>query len=137
MNPKEARNAVLQRYLDTFGGLFPIALQNQPFSPPEPAAGVKWVRIDVRLGYGEQDTLGRTGGRRFVQGGAVTVQVFTPNGGATDGNDELVKQSLDLLDGVRIGDSLWTYGGRIVTVGTDGEWFQQSAILNLRFEETR
>ena len=137
MTPKGAKNAVVQRYLDEFLGDFPIALSNQPFSKPEPAAGVRWVRLDVRLVSGGQDTLGAPGQRKFVSSGVATVQVFTPSGDATDINDDLAKASLDLLDGVRIGTDLWTDGGRILTVGTDGEWYQQNVAINVHFEETR
>jgi hypothetical protein len=137
MTHEEARNAIMQRFLDEFEGDFPIALPNQPFSPPEPAAGVKWARLDVRFTSGGQETLGAAGGRKFLHGGTAVVQVFTPNGDATNGNDELAKQALDLLDGVRVSASLWTDGGRVVTVGTDGEWYQQNMIVNTHFEETR
>jgi hypothetical protein len=137
MTHEEARNAIMQRFLDEFEGEFPIALPNQPFTQPEPAAGVKWVRLDMRFASGGQETLGAAGGRKFLHGGTAVVQVYTPNGDATNDNDELAKRALNLLDSVRVSASLWTDGGRVVTVGTDGEWYQQNMIVNTHFEETR
>jgi hypothetical protein len=137
VTPKAAKNAIVQRYLDEFEGDFPIALPNQPFSPPVPGAGVVWVSLDVRLATGGQDSLGPIGGRRFLSGGVVLAQVSTTSGDATNLNDDTAKAALDLLDGVRLAGGLWTYGGRIVTAGTNGEWYQQNVIVNLQFEETR
>lgn len=135
--PAEARNLILQLYLDEFSGTFPIALPNQPFEPPEPAEGIKWVQLDVRFTFGGQDTLGAVGKRKFTSGGLIIVQVRTPNGDATNTNDILAKQSLDLLDSIRLNSNLWTSGGRVITVGTDGEWYLQNVLIDLQFEETR
>lgn len=135
--PAEARNLILQFYLDEFSGIFPIALPNQPFEQPEPAEGIKWVQLDVRFTFGGQDTLGAAGNRKFTNGGLIIVQVRTPNGDATDTNDILAKQSLDLLDSIRLNSNVWTSGGRIITVGTDGEWYLQNVLIDLQFEETR
>lgn len=133
MTPKEARNAIFTRYLDEFSGQFDIALDNQPFTPPEAGEGVKWVRVNVQFNTGNQDSLGTEGNRKFVKRGFLFVQVFTPVGHATNDNDELAQDSLDLFDGERLGD-LWFQDGRIVTIGPDGEWYQQNVVLELTFE---
>jgi hypothetical protein len=137
VTPKGAKNAIMQRYIDGVAGAFPIALPNQPFSPPAPGTGVAWARMDVRLAAGGQDSLGAVGGRKFLYEGTAVVQVHTTVGLATNLNDDTAKAALDLLDGVRVAEDLWTDGGRIVTVGPDGEWYVQNVIVNIHFEETR
>jgi hypothetical protein len=137
LTPKNAKNAIMQRYIDGVAGAFPVALPNQPFSPPAPGLGVVWASVDVRLATGGQDSLGAAGGRKFLRGGTVVVQVSTTKGHATDLNDDTAQAALELLDGVGVAADLWTDGGRIVTVGPDGEWYVQNAIVNIQFEETR
>lgn len=132
MTPTEVRNAIVSRYLTEFNGQFPIALDNQPFTPPETGEGVKWVRVSVQFNSGTQSSLGRENNRRFDKTGFLFIQVFTPSGHATNDNDNLADDSLNLFEGVRIND-LWFTDGRIVTIGTDGEWFQQNVTLFLTF----
>lgn len=133
MTPKEARNAIEIAYLTEFNGQFPIALDNQPFTPPETGEGVKWVRVNVKFTDGGQSSLGRLGNRKFEKYGLMFVQVFTPTGHATNDNDDLAEDSLNLFEGERLGD-LWFNSGRIVTIGSDDEWYQQHVVLEFTFD---
>jgi hypothetical protein len=132
MTPKEARNAILVHYLAVYDGVIPVALDNQPFNPPETGSGVKWVRVNVQFLDGRQASLGRTNNRRFDKRGILFIQVFTPAGYATDDNDDLAEASLDLFEGVGLG-GLWFDRGRVETVGPDGEWYQQNVVINFNF----
>jgi len=132
MTPKEARNAIFMRYLNEFNGQFPIALDNQKFTPPDTGDGVKWTRVSVKFNDGTQGSLGQPGNRRFEKYGLLFIQVFTPTEHATNDNDELAEDSLDLFEGVRLGD-LWFNNGRIETVGSDDVWYQQNVVLELTF----
>lgn len=134
MTPTEARNALMARYLDEFTGQFPIALDNQIFERPN--SPTRWVRFNVQFNDGNQDTLGRAGNRKFLKLGLVFIQIFTPVNEATNANDGLANDSLNLMDAIRI-DDLWTYNGRIETVGSDGEYYQQNAVLEFEFEDIR
>lgn len=133
MTPSEARNAIMKEYLNQFSGQFPIALDNQPFTPPDPASGVRWTRLSVQFTDGTQDTLGRPANRKFVKEGLLFIQVFTPQFHATNVNDDLAENSLNVFEGVKLGD-LWFNDGRIETVGSDGEWYQQNVVLDFTFE---
>jgi hypothetical protein len=133
MTPKAVRNAIMARYLTEFSGQFEIALDNQPFTPPETGSGVKWVRVSVRFSGGAQSSLGRSGTRRFQKQGMLFVQVFTPTGHATNDNDDLAEDSLNLFEGEKIND-LWFYNGEIKTIGSDDEWYQQNVILEFNFD---
>lgn len=133
MTPTEARNEIMKRYLDNFTGQFPIAVDNKKFDKPD---GVKWVRLTIKFNSGNQDSLGRENNRKFTKQGLIFVQVFTPSNKGTDDNDDLCNSSLNLLDGVRIND-LWLYRGRIKTIGSDGEFYQQNVVVEFEFENIR
>jgi hypothetical protein len=133
MTPKEVRNAIVTRYLTEFSGQFEIALDNQDFTPPETGEDVKWARVSVQFNTGNQESLGIVNNRKFVKQGLVFIQVFTPSGHATNDNDDLAESSLNLFEGVRLGD-LWFNNGRITTIGSDGEWYQQNVVLEFTFE---
>lgn len=136
MTPQEARNAIVTRYLTEFSGQFDIALDNQPFAPPETGENVKWVRVSVKFTGGQQHTLGRATNRKFHKSGILFIQVFTPLGHATNDNDELAEDSLNQFEGVSLGD-IWFYNGRIETIGPDGEWYQQNVTSEFTFEATK
>lgn len=134
MTPSEVRNAIAARYLNEYNGDFPIALDNLKFTKPNP--NVKWVRVNVQFNGGFQSSLGKTGNRKFVKFGLLFIQVFTPANKATDENDTLADDSLNLFDGERL-EQLWLYNGRIDTIGSDGEFYQQNVIVEFEFEDIR
>lgn len=135
MTPSEARNAIVSRYLVQYNGQFPIATDNLKFTSPNPPE--KWVRVNVKFTEGNQSTLGGIDNRKFLRTGMVFIQVFTPINTSTDENDTLANNSLDLFDGVRLGQ-LWLYNGRIQTIGSgSGEFYQQNVIVEFTFEDIR
>jgi hypothetical protein len=131
MTATEVRNAIMARYLNEFSGQFVIALDNQLSETAD-----KWVRLTVNFNDGSQNSFGTTGTRKFTRRGLIIVQVFTPVNTGTDENDDLAVNSANLFDGVRLQD-LWMYNGRIVTVGADGEYYQQNAIIEFEYEDIR
>jgi len=131
MTATEVRNTIMARYLDAFSGQFTIALDNQISETAD-----KWVRLAVNFETGAQDSLGTAGNRKFLRGGTIFVQVFTPINKGTDDNDDLAVASTNLYDGVRI-DDLWMFNGRIRTVGADGEFYQQNAVIDFQYEDVR
>ncbi len=133
MTPSEARNEIMKRYLTEFSGQFPIALDNKKFVKPD---GTKWVRLSIQFNSGAQDSLGKVTNRKFVKWGLVFVQVFTPSNKGTNDNDDLCHAALNLLDGVRI-NNLWMYNGKIDTIGSDGEYYQQNVVVDFEFENIR
>jgi len=134
MTPSEARNAITSRYLTEYSEQFPIALDNLKFERPNP--NVKWVRLNIQFNSGNQSSLGTIGNRKFIKYGLVFIQVFTPINKATEDNDLLAASSLELLDGVRL-EGLWLYNGRIDTIGSDGEFYQQNVVVEFEFEDIR
>ncbi len=131
MTATEVRNAIMARYLNAFSGQFVIALDNQLSETAD-----KWVRLTVNFNDGSQNSLGTAGTRKFLKTGLIIIQVFTPINTGTDENDNLAVDSANLYDGVRLQD-LWMYNGRIVTIGADGEYYQQNAIIEFDYEDIR
>jgi hypothetical protein len=134
MTQTEAFNAIVSRYLNEYNGQFPIAIDNKKFSIPNPP--VKWVRLHVKFNDGKQSSLGKAGNRKYVKYGLIFMQVFTPINTGTDENNTLVDASVNVFDGVRL-DDLWMYNGRSVTVGSDGEFFQQNGVVEFEYELIR
>ncbi len=133
MTPVQARNEIEKVYLAEYYGQFPIAIDNKPLDRPNEDT---WVRLSVQFNDGKQSTLGATGNRKFIKYGFIYVQVFTPVNEGTDANDILVENSMNLFDGTRI-QQLWMNNGRVKTVGSDGQFYQQNAVIEFSFENIR
>lgn len=135
MTPKQARNTIQEAYLTSAViAVDHIALDNQDFDPSDDES--LWVRLHVKFNDGGQDSLGKLGNRRFGKIGFVYIQVFSKKGGATDDNDEIANNSLDVFDGERLGD-LWFFNGRIETIGSGDVWYQQNVSIEFKFENIR
>ncbi len=135
MTPKEARNAIQEEYLTAAViAVDHIALDNQDFDPPDDET--PWVRLHIKFNDGGQDSLGKSGNRKFGRVGFVYIQVFTKKGGATNANDDLANNSLDVFDGERLGD-LWFFNGRIETIGSGDVWYRQNVVIEFKFENIR
>lgn len=132
MNQAEARNEIMSRFLINFDGQFGIAIDNKRFE----SDSYPWVRLTIQFNTGGQETLGKTGNRKFSNKGLVFIQVFTAINTGTDENDTIAKNCLEFLDGERFG-VLHLYNGRIVTIGSDGTAYQQNVVIEFDFETIR
>lgn len=132
MTPAEARKEITSRFLLNFSGQFGIAIDNKRFE----STSYPWVRLNVLFNTGNQDTLGKSGNRKFVSKGLVIIQVFTEANQGTNENDTVAAACQTFLDGERFG-VLHLYNGRIVTVGNDGADYQQNVIVEFEFETIR
>lgn len=131
----EVRNAIIKRFRASFSAV-PMALDNQNFDPPTPSATIKWVRLSVQFVGGRQDSFGKSGNRKFLKSGLLSIQVFTAIDEATNVNDTLCQQVQDLFEGVRI-DDIWFYDGGIRFSGAENEWFQQNVVFDFDFEDVK
>ena len=131
----EVRNAIQIRFRTEFSSV-QTCLDNQNFTPPEPAAGVKWARLNVQFNSGTQDSFGGVGNRKFLKAGTLIMQIFTPIDSATDTNDTFCQDALDLFDGVRL-DDVWFINGGVTFSGSDGDWFQQNVSFDIIFEDIK
>jgi hypothetical protein len=132
MTLTEARNAIVTRLIAA-GYFSTLSVDNQ-FR--DPGTSAIWARIVVLPNTGRQITLGKTGARRFDTEGVAIIQVFTRANTGTNTNDGLAEQVRDLFDGVSF-DGVWTFGGAVRTIGSDGAYWQQNVEIQFRFEKTR
>jgi hypothetical protein len=135
MNYKEARNAIMSRFLTELSGVT-VFFDNQQASPPAPGTNVKWVHLMIKFTQARQDSFGSVGNRKYVRQGLLIAQVFTPIDTATDTNDELCQQIIDTYEGVRLTD-IWFFDGGITYSGNDGVWYQQNVSFDIHFEEMK
>lgn len=135
MNNSDARKLMQTAFLDAL--VFPtalVALDNQTFE--QPSDDTSWCRLAISFNTGRQDTLGIKTNRKFKKMGILTVQVFTISDGATNINDGLVQDSLDVFEGENL-SGVYFVDGRIRTVGTSDKWYQQNAVLEFNYHEIK
>ncbi|MES0340681.1 MAG: phage tail terminator-like protein [Candidatus Humimicrobiaceae bacterium] len=133
MTVTEVRNIIMSRYLTEYTGQFTIAIDNQIANAPDDE---EWVRLTVNFNDGFQDSLGTAGNRKYLKSGMIFIQVFFPMNKGTDNSDTLAEDSANLFDGFRIQD-LWMFNGRVKTIGSDGEFYQQNAVIDFEYENVR
>lgn len=135
MNIQEARELIQVRFLaSSIFSASAIALDNQKFTPPD--ARTAWARLTIQANDGNQETLGRATNRRFVKRGVLFVQVFTITDGATNENDGLVQECLDLFEGVGL-SGLYFNNGRIRTIGPTDKYYQQNVVFDFTYYEIK
>lgn len=79
MNVGQASEAIAEQFVGAWTAsqpTVPIALDDEAFSPPSPAA--PWVRLAIRHSTAQQATLGPPGQRRILNAGRIYVSVFGP-----------------------------------------------------------
>jgi hypothetical protein len=137
----DARKAITSRYLTEFALLYPaipIFIDNKGDSSKGTAdKGDSWVRITVISTSPNGQTLGKPGNRKYNKLGFINCQIFTSINQGTNANDEMADASKELFEGVSFASKLWCYDGRVETIGSDGEFWQQNAINVFEYEYTR
>lgn len=132
----EAKEAVYARFVANYTGVdvdTNLALDNEEFDEPEAAP---WVRLTVR-GLGRaQNTLGRSGNRRFRSRGLVFVQVYVPANTGVQQSDSLAKEAADLFEGVSF-SGLDFRAADIQETGPDGKWFQTVVEAEFDYDEIK
>lgn len=109
------------------------AFENEEFTPPDTA----WVRLTVRHRDGGQETLGRTGNRRYLRRGVIVAQVFTPADRGTFASDAITTEILDMFESTRLDDDLWCRDGIIRGLPADGGMYRNFVEIEFDYEETK
>ena len=108
------------------GGGVKVVLEND--STPDGAD--RWLRFTLRWVSGARRNLGQPHVER--QRGCVILQIFTPQGEGTKGNDTLLDKASDILREIQLtgdGIQLTTETPQPVTVGTRDDFFQQNLLV--------
>lgn len=94
-----------------------------------------WGRVAVRHTIGENDTLGPIGGRRYLFGGTVTVQLFAPIGDGHSQLDEMVEVVKAALQEASPSAAVWFFDITPVEIGPDGPWFNTNVDALFRYQQ--
>ncbi len=131
----QAKEAVYARFVANYTGVTVdrITFDNEEFN--EPGTG-NWVRLTVRSGPRLQDTLGKTGNRRYRSSARVLVQVYTPANTGVQQGDTLATEARDVFEGVSFSGLDFT-NGQIRESGPDGRWYQHIADIEFDFDEIK
>ncbi len=131
----QAREAIYQRFLDNYTGVVAgrITFENEEFE--EPTSG-EWVRLVVRSLVREQDTLGKSGNRRFRSKASVMVQVYALADSGVQQLDTLAEEAKDIYEGVSF-SGLDFLAANINETELDGKWKQYVVDIEFDFDEIK
>jgi hypothetical protein len=94
-----------------------------------------WARVTVRHNTGAQDTLAAIGLRRFLSGGTVTVQIFTPFGDGHALSDQIVEVVRAAIRATPVVHTVWFHNTSVAEIGQDGPWFNVNVEAVFRYQE--
>ena len=114
---------------------FSFTLDNDEFTAPDDAP---WARFAIRHNAGTQDTLGRTGNRKFLRLGSAFVQIFTRSNTGTRQSKQLAQTIVNGFEGARIAGTTIRFNDVIVREsGVDGKWYLTVVEATFEYDETR
>ncbi|WVW77402.1 tail terminator [Stenotrophomonas phage vB_SmaS_Bhz59] len=125
------------------GGSDPALLQwpGTIVAPPEVVQ--PFGRFQVRHAANPRHTFAPKGQRRFERSGLITIQCFGPIADPDwpDGGLSLAENlaiiARDAYEGEGTDDGLWFRNARIVEIGADKVYYQQQALVEFQYDETK
>ena len=127
----EAKESVYSRFVTEWAATTPFVFDNEEGSTDDP-----WVRVTVRSLSRGQETMGRTGNRRFRSAALVFVQVYTRTNVGVQQGDALATQARDIFEAVSF-DGLDFNDGVVRESGPDGKWYQHVAEIAFDYDEIK
>lgn len=101
----EAKVLILDQFNTAWGTTTPIAYEDEEYSPA--SDDTAYVRISIKEYVSRQESLGKTGNRKYLREGAAFVQIFTPESKGTKAADDLSELVRTTFEGVRVSGGLW------------------------------
>ncbi len=132
----EATEAIYARMvanLPTGWAASQVTFRNEPYDPP--ATG-PWLRMIVLWSDSQQQTLGKTGNRRYDRRGTILFQVFDTAGNGVQVTDGIVQHIRDMFEGVRA-DGVVYLDAQRRRIGVDGRWDQTNVEVAFYHEEVK
>lgn len=118
----EARADVYDRFTTLWAKRTLVTFPNETFDPPE---DLPWVRVSVKNIDGGQETLGKSGNRKYKRDALIFVQVFTSLNSGTEGNDILCEAAKTIFEGVSF-NSVTANNSVIKEIGPSDGHYQQN-----------
>ncbi len=133
----EARVAVVDRFLASITGIpaSRVVLQNEDekFTDGSDAA---WMRLSVLHQTRGQETLGKSGNRKYRSFAQVVVQVYTLIDTGLQSGDTLATEAKDIFEGVNFGGLAFN-NGMVRESGPGGKWYMHIAEIDFDYEEIK
>ncbi len=129
----EAKESIYSRFVTEWGTTTPFTFDNEELEEP---ANDPWVRLTVRGLSRGQETLGRTGNRRFRSAALVFVQVYTRTNTGVKQGDELAVQAKDIFEAISF-SGLDFNNGVVRESGAQGKWYQHLAEIAFDYDEIK
>jgi len=136
----EANNEILATFKAAWDATgYPVAYENvKSAADVPPATATPWARVNVRHTFGTQATLANVSGvRRWRRDGLVNVQIFIPLGEGLSEGYSLAKIVVDAFEGVATTSAVWFRNVRVNEIGSDGEWYQVSVLVDFTYDELK
>ncbi len=131
----EAREAVYSRFLANFVGTTNIVLDNE-----EPRFDVdtvdEWVNVAVRHTGRVQETMGKTGNRRYRVKAIAFVQVYTKSNTGVQQSGVLVTEARDIFEGVSF-SGLDFSNATTPEGGPKGKWYEATVEAFFDYDEIK
>ncbi len=131
----EAKQAVYLRFNTLFTGTSNVVFDNEdpPFNVDDVS---EWVRLTVRSIIRLQNTLGKTGNRRYRSGAIVFVQVYTLSNTGVQRSDTLTTEARNVFEGVSF-SGLDFNNAVAKETGPDGKWYQSMVEAEFDYDEIK
>ncbi len=129
----EARESVYSRFVTEWATETPFVFDNEELEEP---SDDPWVRLTVRSLSRGQETMGRTGNRKFRSAALVFVQVYTRTNTGVKQGDTLAVQAKDIFEAISF-DGLDFNDGVVRESGPDGKWYQHVAEIAFDYDEIK
>lgn len=135
--PNEAADAIINRFLDNYTGVANsrIVLQNEDEDFKDNTV-TPWIRLTILDQVRGQETMGKSGNRKYRGTGQLFVQVYTATDIGVKTGDDLAKEALDLFEGVSF-SALDFNNGIARRSGPDGKWYQHVVEVDFDYEEIK
>ncbi len=129
----EAKESIYSRFVTEWAAATPFVFDNEEL---EDLGNDPWVRVTVRSLTRGQDTLGRTGNRRFRSSALVFVQVYTRTNIGVKQGDDLAVQAKDIFEAVSF-SGLDFNDGVVRESGPQGKWYQHVVEIAFDYDEIK
>lgn len=124
----EAKEAIYSQFNTNFTGTTNITFDNEEF---ETSGLTEWVRLTVRNTNRLQETLGKSGNRRFQGSGSILVQVYTEANAGVQQSDTLAQEVISVLEAQSL-SGVDTFAAVPRETGPDGKWYQ--TVVEIEFD---
>ena len=138
---QEAFNTVATHFLSNWASRTTVFVDNSTETnragePTEPMDG-DWTTLEMTEVTTRQNTLGPIGRRDYRRDCICNVVIRVPKKTGTRGANEHAQRARDILEGVRLANSVIINDVEIIRVGVQNKWYAISVMAEFFYIETK